>query len=156
MKEIFLISFLFLKMITYLTAKTSFGVIEGFYWNKANSINGKYGEYSHKERRSLISLLNKLEISVYVYGPKELLGTNYERSYNVSLLGDLNEWKQTFLHAQQQNIEFLWAIYPGWIPTNIEDFNEIFPKIYQVVSILKALGCGGFVLSYDDTPGGVF
>lgn len=155
MSSSFLIIVFLIKMFANISATSSFGVIEGFYWNKANSIDGVYAEYSHKDRRSLLSLLNKLDISVYVYGPKELLGSNYERAYNVSLLGDLNEWKQTFLHAKQQNVEFLWALYPGWIPTNIEDFNQIFPKIYKVVSVLKTLGCSGFVLSYDDTPGGV-
>ena len=108
-----------------------FGIIEGFYWPQSQSVNGSYGEFTHEDRRNLLNLQKKLGLSTYVYGPKELLGTNYDRAYNVSLLGDLHQWKQTFALSKSLNITFLWSL-SGWLPTNAEDFEVVFQKILQL------------------------
>jgi len=126
-KFIFFLSFLFDRFCS----KALFGIIEGFYWPQSQSVNGSYGEFTHEDRRNLLNLQKKLGLSTYVYGPKELLGTNYDRAYNVSLLGDLHQWKQTFALSKSLNITFLWSL-SGWLPTNAEDFEVVFQKILQL------------------------
>ena len=146
---------IFLTILPFFESKPPFGIIEGFYWAPSDSVDGIYGEFTHLERRNLLKLEKKLGLTTYIYGPKQLLGPNYERAYNVSLLGDLNQWKETFQLSKSLNITFLWSLSPGWLPPNKDDFSVAFQKILTVVKTLKMIGCSGFVLSLDDTPGGV-
>ena len=153
MQKYVLISFFLL--FSFSSSKTTYGMVEGFYWPISEAVDGRYGDYTHDERRNILKTMNSLNLTVYVYGPKELIGENYERAYNISLIGDLNEWKTTFLMAKTYNIQFLWSISPGWIPTNPIDFEGIFKKMLYLVKTLQSIGCIGFILSLDDTPGGV-
>lgn len=144
-----------LNLITIIESNTSYGVIEGFYWPKTESINNHYAEYDHEDRRKLLKTMKDLNLAIYIYGPKELIGKTYERAYNINLIGDLTEWKKTFKLAKDYQIKLFWSISPGWLPVNQGDFKIVYQKILAVMKTLKNLGCEGFVLSLDDTPGGV-
>ena len=147
--------FIFFILLHLFKFHAPFGIMEGFSWAENNEVDGIHGEFLYSERRNLLNLEKTLGLSTYIYGPKQLLGPNYQRAYDVSLLGNLHQWKETFELSKSLNITFLWSLSPGWLPTKKDDFNMAFQKISLVVQTLKNIGCSGFVLSFDDTPEGV-
>jgi hypothetical protein len=94
---------------------TTFGVVEGFYWEQEHSYHGQYGEYTHTQRRKLLQFMAAKGLNVYAYAPKVfMLGPKERKERAIQLLqeDDLKEWRKTFKLAKTLNIDFIWGLTP--------------------------------------------
>lgn len=127
------------------------GIVEGFYWDEDNQLDGQWGEFTHMERRKLLKFLGENNYNSYAYAPKinreENIGEKSRRLRS-------SEWQETFRIAKEHEIDFYWGVAPGFL------YKEPHPDEYDTRSLiffmthLVELGVAGFVLSFDDTEGG--
>jgi hypothetical protein len=136
------------------------GIVEGFYWIPKHSVNWRYGEFDPIKRMKLLEFMGKKKLNTYVYDPKHFReGKNgiYERAYNPTLIGDPEQWKDTFSVAKDNGIEFIWGIAPGthepWT-TYHPGWKKNEDGIFNVIEKLLELGVSGISLLFDDSPGG--
>ncbi len=122
------------------------GVIEGFY--------GK--PWTFAQRHKLIGWLHDFGLNTYCHGPKdhlkhrvlwrELLDANEEP-----------EFKKMIAECDAKNIRFIYAISPGWDDcfneaTEPPEFPDLLPDLKRRFQQLLQIGCGHFVIQFDDVP----
>ncbi len=125
------------------------GLVEGFYWKKKHSVEGRYGEFDPDKRRKLLEFMGGKGLNVYVYDPKILRGENYERAYSSSLAGDARYWAETFRIASSNEIRFVWGFAPG----RHEHWHHRLSDLCSMIDFVLDLGAAGFSLLFDDVPG---
>ncbi|MFI5343183.1 MAG: beta-N-acetylglucosaminidase domain-containing protein [Chlamydiales bacterium] len=131
----------------------SFGVVEGFYWEKENEYKGQFGDYTHEQRCALISLMKKKGLNVYVYDPKRAMDSTKPQAIKArpiratKLLDDYSraEWKTTFEHAKKMKVEFIWGLTPSSDLTE-----EKYQALKSVIQQVTELGATGIAFLFDD------
>jgi len=124
------------------------GLVEGFYWKKEHSVEGQYGEFDAGKRRKLLEFMGAKGLDVYVYDPKILRGAHYERAYSRFLIGDADNWKETFRVALDNGICFVWGLAPG----RYEHWKQRRSGLRSTVDFVLNLGAAGLALLFDDVP----
>lgn len=125
------------------------GLVEGFYWKREHSVEGRYAEFDKDKRKKLLEFMGTKGLNIYVYDPKILRGNNYERAYSPALIGDAHYWKETFRIALDNGINFVWGLSPG----RHEHWHYRITNLYLTTDFLLDLGAAGISLLFDDVPG---
>lgn len=114
-------------------------------------IEGFYGPpWSHEKQLSVMSLAAKYGMNTYCYAPKDDV---YHRAKWREFYpqGKLNELKELFAHATENQLDFFWCVGPGlsYCYSSKEDFDILISKIKSIYDI----GVKNFGLLLDDIPG---
>lgn len=116
------------------------GVVEGF-----------YGEpWSFENRISLLNFMGSIKSNTYIYGPKDdpyHSSPHWRDPYPADKAEEIKKLVNT---ANENNVNFVWAIHPGkdiqWNHTDSMNVLKKFDMMYQ-------LGVKAFALFFDDISG---
>ncbi len=115
------------------------GVVEGFY--------GSF--WTHQERRDMIELMGRAELTDYFYAPKD---DPYHRSqWRDPYEGEwLEEFEELLSHAEDHDVNLHYALSPGldMVYSSEEDFEAMIEKFESMYD----LGVRHFALFLDDVP----
>ncbi|KYQ90233.1 hyaluronidase [Tieghemostelium lacteum] len=125
------------------TINTVSGVVEGFYWDQANTVNGQYGSYSFSQRQQLIQILADNGLGVYWYIP-QLVNT-------ITLLSstELQQWQASATLGNSLGVKVIYGIRPGYLENQSSNFTTILNKVKQ----LDSVGIKYYSLGFDDATG---
>ncbi len=134
-----------------LSGETAEGIIEDYpLFKKRGYIEGFYGPTWENEKRvSVMKLMASNGMNTFYYAPKDDI---YHREKWSELYPEkeYSELKALFSIAQENFIDFYWAVGPGltYQYTSEEDFNLLINKIKSIYDI----GVRNFGLLLDDIP----
>jgi len=117
------------------------GLIEGYYWTQADSVNGQYGSYSHAQRLKLVSLMASNGIGVYWYVPQtvDLMATWTQTQ--------LTQFTEVATLANSLGVRFVFGLRPHYIASN--NFSAVKTRLEQI----KSAGISYYSLNFDDAEG---
>lgn len=129
----------------------SAGEIEDYpLFEKRGYIEGFYGPtWENRKRISVMQLMAKYGMNAYHYAPKDDL-YHREKWREPYPEKELNELKDLFETAKENELDFSWSVGPGltYRYTSESDFEQLINKIKNVYSI----GVRNFGLLLDDIP----
>jgi len=116
------------------------GVVEGFYWEQEDIVNGQWGQYSLTQRLQLISFLSINHLGVYWWSPQKMIPLVPWTPAEAS------GWAQTAIVGASSGVRIVYGLRPGWLSKN---FSAPLNKIAEV----QAAGIRSYSLNFDDAEG---
>jgi protein O-GlcNAcase/histone acetyltransferase len=117
----------------------------------AGAIEGFYGPpWTSGERLELFDRMTTWGLNTYVYAPKDDLKQRalWRETYSTTEAGELQQLVEA---CAGRGIYFIYALSPG-LDIRYADRSDL-DRIRQRFEQVRALGCRGFALLFDDLPG---